>query len=125
MSKVVKKYQSDSEKKEIDYLINFTCQTSKFYGLPKVYKSNIIAKAIDEQNTEHIKIHEPEDLTLRPIVAGPNCPTKRFSTFIDKILKPLVLYINSYIRDSIHFLQKCSRMANDKIVLCTFDVKNL
>ena len=68
--------------KEIDYLVNFTCQTSNFYGLPKVHKSDIIAKAIEEQNSEYIKIHEPEDLTLCPIVTGPNCPTKRLSTLI-------------------------------------------
>ena len=54
-----------------------------------------------------------------------NCPTKRLSTFIDTIIKPLVLHIKSYIRDSIHFLQKCSRIANDRTVLCTFDVKSL
>ena len=69
MSELVKKYKSDLTKKEIDYLINFTCQTSNFYGLPKVHKSDIIAKAIEEQNSEYIKIHEPEDLTLRPIAA--------------------------------------------------------
>ena len=124
-SKLVKKYQSDLTKKEIDYLINFTCQTSTFYDLPKAHKSDIIAKAIEEQDSEYIKIHEPEDLTVRPIVAGPNCPTKRLSTFINTIIKPLVLHIKSYIRDSIHFLQKCSRMENDRTVLCTFDVKSL
>ena len=125
LSKLVKKYQGDLTKKEIDYLTKFMFKTSNFYRLPKVHKSDIITKAIEEQNSEYIKISEPEDLTLRPIVAGPNCPTKRLSTFIDTIIKPLVLHIKSYIRDSIHFLQKCSRIANDRTVLCTFDVKSL
>ena len=78
-----------------------------------------------EQNSEYIKILEPEDLTLRPIVAGPNCPTKRLSKFIDIIIEPLVIHVKSYIRDSIDFLQKCSRSANKKTILCTFDVKSL
>ena len=43
-----------------------------------------------EQNNEYIRVHEPEDLTLRPVLVGPNCPTKRLSTFIDTIIKPLV-----------------------------------
>ena len=125
LSKLVNKYQRDLTKKEIDYLTNFSCKTSNFYGLPKVHKSDVITKATEEQNSEYIRVHEPEDLTLRPIVASPNCPTKRLSTFIDTIIKPLVLHIKSYIRDSIHFLQKCSITANDKTVLCTFDVKSL
>ena len=78
-----------------------------------------------EQNDEYIKILKPEDLTLHPIVAGPNCPTKRLSKFIDIIIKPLVIHVKSYIRDSIDFLQKCSRSANEKTILCTFDVKSL
>ena len=127
LSKLVSKYQRDLTKKEIDYLTNFSCKTSNFYGLPKVHKPDVITKAIVEQNSEYMnqKIHEPEDLTVRFIVAGPNCPTKRLSTFIDTIIKPLVLHIKSYIEDSIHFLQKCSRTENDKTVLCTFDMKSL
>ena len=124
LSKLVKKYQGDLTKKEIDYLTKFMFKTSNFYGLPKVHKSDIITKAIEEQNSEYIKISEPGDLTPRPIVAGPNCPTKRLSTFIDTIIKPLVLHIKSYIRDSIHFLQKCSRIANDRTVLCMFSIFN-
>ena len=27
------------------------------------------------QCNEYIEIHEPDDLTMRPVVGGPNCPT--------------------------------------------------
>ena len=101
LSKLVNKYERELTKKEIDYLSNFIYKTSNFYGLPTVHKSDVIAKAIEEQNSAYIIVHEPEDLTLRPVVAGPNCPTNRLSTFIDTIIKPLVLHIKSYIRDSI------------------------
>ena len=120
LGKLVEKYKDDLMDKEIDYLTNFSYNTSNFYGLPKVHKSDIITQAIMEQNSEYIKILEPEDLTLRPIVAVPNCPTKRLTKFIDIIIKPLVIHVKSYIRDSIDFLQKCSRSANEKTILCTF-----
>ena len=120
LEKLVEKYKNNLTDKEIDYLTNFSYNTSNFYGLPKVHKSDIITQAIMEQNSEHTKILEPEDLTLRPIVAGPNCPTKHLSKFIDIIIKPLVIHVKSYIRDSTDFLQKCSRSANEKKFLCTF-----
>ena len=41
-----------------------------------VHKSKIIQEAIQVQNSEYIKLYEPSDLTLRPIVAGPNFPTR-------------------------------------------------
>ena len=45
------------------------------------------------------KIHEPSDLTLRPIVAGPNCPTRRLSNLVDILLKPFLIHIKSYIKE--------------------------
>ena len=108
LTKLVDKYQNSLTEKEVDYLTNFSYRTSNFYGLPKVHKSGIITKAIEEQNNEYIRIKEPEDLALRPIVAGPSCPKKRLSTFIDIIIKPLLVHVKSYIKDNVHFLQKCS-----------------
>ena len=40
--------------------------TSSFYRLPKVYKSK-----------------QPDDLTVRSIVGGPNCHTRPLSQLID------------------------------------------
>ena len=94
LTKLVDKYQNSLIKKEVDYLTNLSYRTSNLYGLPKVHKSGITTKAIEEQNNEYIRIKEP-DLTLRPIVAGPNCPTKHLSTFIDIIIKPLIVHVKS------------------------------
>ena len=125
LRKLVEKYKDDLMNKEIDYLTHFSYNTSNFYGLPEVHKSDIITLAIMEQNSEYIKILESEDLILHPIGAGLNCPNKHLSKFIDIIIKPLVIHVKSYIRDSIDFLQKCSRSVNEKTILCTFDVKSL
>ena len=53
--------------KEIDYLTIFNFNTSNFYGLQKVHKSNKIAEAVNTQHSECIRVFEPDDLTLRNI----------------------------------------------------------
>ena len=60
------------------------------------------------QNSECINIYEPSDLTLRPTVAGPNCPARRLSNLVDILLKPFLIQIKSYIKDNLDFLAKCS-----------------
>ena len=111
--------------KEKDYLVNFTHKTSNFYGLPKVHKSEIITEQIKLPNKEYITALEPRDLKLRPIAAGPNCPTERLSTLLDIILKPLVKHIRSYVRDSLDFLSKCSRATNEHTIPTIFYIKSL
>lgn len=39
------------------------------------------------QNKEYIELYEPDELTVRPIVGGPNRPKKSLSELIDIILK--------------------------------------
>ena len=80
--------------------------TSNFYGLPKIHKSTKIAEAIKNQNCDCINLLEPDDLKLRPVVAGPNCPTRPVSNLIDILIKPLLLHVKSYIKDNIDFLRK-------------------
>ena len=63
-----------------------------------------------------------KDLKLRPIVAGPNCPTKRLSTLLDITIKPMIKHVKSYVRDSLDFLNKCSRFSNQNTILATFDI---
>ena len=64
-------------------------------------------------------------ITLRPIVAGPNCPTRRLSNLVDKLLKPFLMHIKSYIKDNLDFLAKCSRENKCDTILTTFDVVGL
>ena len=108
-----------------DFLTNFSFATSNFYGLPKVQKSKIIQEAIQVQTSGHIKIYEPSVLTLRPIVASPNCPTRRLSNLVDILLKPFLIHIKNYIKDHLDFLAKCSREDKWDTILTTFDVVRL
>ena len=88
-------------------------------------KSKWIQNAIKEQQKEYVNIIEPSDLKLRPIVAGPICPTRPLSNLIDILLKPFLLHIKSYVKDNLDFLSKSSRENYEDNLLVMFDVVNL
>ena len=128
LNKIIKHcetYKNELTSDEIKYLTKFQMRTSNFYGLPKVHKSKIIKEAIKEQNSIYIECLEPQDLKLRPIVAGPNCPTRPLSNLIDKILKPLLVHVKSHVKDNINFLQECSRENSPETMLMTCDIISL
>ena len=91
--------------KEKDFLTNFQYRESQFYGLPKIHKSALIKEAINKQNSEYVICPDPEDLSFRPIVGGPNAPTQRLSNLLDVLLKPICQEIDSYVKDDIDFLR--------------------
>ena len=107
VKKLVPKYNGNLTDKETDYLINFKFRTSNFYGFPKLSKSKIIEEQTKLQNKEYVTTLEPQGLKLRPIVAGTHshCLTKRLSTMLYIIIKPLMTHVKSYIRDSLDFSQ--------------------
>ena len=113
LEKLVIKFRSSLLKEERDFRTKFSFSTSSFYGLPKVHKSKIIQEAIQVHNSEYIKIYEPPDLTLRPIVAGPNCPTRRLNSLGDILLKPFLIHIKSYIKDNLDFLENIPGKTNE------------
>ena len=125
LSEFAKRYEKVLTGKEKQFLTKFRFKTSNFYGLPKIHKSKKIAAAIEEQNKECINIVRPDDLKLRPIVAGPNCPTRPLSYLVDILIKPLLLHVKSYIKDSTDFLIKCNRETSQSTVLATFDITSL
>ena len=106
---LLKQHPNTLTDKEIDYLCNFETKISNLYGLPKVHKSDAINNAIRSSNTEYISILAPDDLTFRPIVAGPVCPTSRLSHIIDILIKPLQEVTKSYVRDDIDFLVQTTK----------------
>ncbi|XP_062571387.1 uncharacterized protein LOC134233429, partial [Saccostrea cucullata] len=111
--------------KEEDFLINFDFRESAFYGLPKIHKSKTIKEAIKIQNSAYVTCNDPEDLTFRPIVGGPNAPTQRLSHLMDILLKPLCLEVKSYVRDDLDFLRHLPENVSHNAKLITMDVTNL
>ena len=81
--------------------------TSNYYGFPKIHKSSLIQKVIKEQNNGVINIEELIDLKLGPIVGGSKCLIRILSNLIYILLKPFFKRINSYIKNSSDFLNKC------------------
>ena len=124
---LIGKHKTNFTDKEIDYLINFEIKCSNLYGLPKVHKSNQIKEAIKKCNSEYVDIKSSNDLTFRPIVAGPACSTSRLSEVIDILIKPLQEMTTSSIRDDIDFLSKIPRVIKNTqtSMLVTFDVESL
>ena len=49
ITKIIEKYKDNLTKKEKEYLISFSYNTSYFYGLPKIHKSKLIQNVIKEQ----------------------------------------------------------------------------
>ena len=72
IGELANKYESLLTKMEKFYLTNISFSTTNFYGLRKAHKSKQINEAIQQQKNEYTEISEPDDLTVRPIVGGPN-----------------------------------------------------
>jgi len=131
--KVIKKisslidHESNIPKDVCEYLTQFTVKSANIYGLPKIHKCATILQASKSQSTTCIDVLCPEDLTFRPIVAGPLCATHRLSKLIDYLLKPFTRYVKSFIRDDIDFLCKlpCDTQDIGSGHLTTFDAVSL
>ena len=110
---------------ERNYLLDFECKPSMFYGLPKIHKSKLINKECTQIDGEYLELLDPEDLTFRPIVAGPACETHRLSNLIDILLKPFISKIQSYVRDDIDFLKYVPKIVPHNTLLVSFDIVSL
>ena len=122
---LAKQFENDLTRKEYDYLTNFDHKPSNIYGLPKVHKCKEIIEKIALEPNECVTVDCPPSLTMRPIIAGPQCVTSRLSDFIDKILRPYLSKVKSYIRDDIDFLTKIPRIAEKTRRFLTFDISNM
>ena len=122
---ILKKHETELTEKEFDYLTNFECKSSNFYGLPKIHKNKTINEACKNSTSNYVELKPPENLSFRPIVAGPVCETHRLSNLVDILLQPYTKYIKSYIKDTKDFLQKIPENIEENSILVTFDVENL
>ena len=125
LNKFVKKYATDLTDNEIKYITNFEYKTSNLYCLPKIHKSEDIAEQIRIQQSELVTVTGPPDLKMRPIVAGPTCPTHRLSHLLDLILRPLVKKVKANVRDTSDILSRLPERLEEGHKLATFDIENL
>ena len=59
----------------------------------------------------------PNSLKERPIISAPNSPKQSLSSFLQKILPPLVPKLKSYNKDDRHFLKKLPTNLDPKLTL--------
>ena len=72
------------------------------------------------------KIHKPNN-PGRPIVSACSCPTELISSYLDRIMTPIVKSLPSYIKDSTHALQifrDFNFSGKDKLIF-TMDITSL
>lgn len=130
MTKIKKfavKFSSCLTYKERIFITNFNNITTNIYGVPKIHKSKQIKEAVSKANDTYLQI-KVDDLTFRKINGGTNSPTSRLSTLLDKILKPFLCKVPSYIKDSTDFLNKLERFDKNKlkdVILVTIDVVDM
>jgi hypothetical protein len=92
----------------LKYLKPTTWRTSRFYMLPKIHKPT----------------RPPPG---RPIISGNGCPTERISQFVDHFLKPCVLNVKSYLKDTTHLLNLLREVGTlpPNSIIFTMDVTSL
>ena len=95
MKKIIKLDKNNKPlltKKENLYIPNISFSASNYTDL-RVHKSKQINVAIQQQNIEYMQIHDPDYLTVTPIIDRSNYPTRPFSQFINIIVKPPLMHI--------------------------------
>ena len=75
--------------------------------------------------SEYNEVHQPENLKIRPIVAGPTCVMNYLNNFLDILLKPFQNHVKSYVKNSVDFLNKLPKRSHEKEVLITFDITSM
>ena len=90
----------------ITFITPRNCRTPLFYLLPKIHKKN-----------------NPG----RPIVSACDSPTEKMSMYLDSFLQPLAQKVDSYIKDTTHFLSNLSQLGqlDTNSLLVTIDVVSL
>ena len=98
---------------------------SQFYILPKIHKCRSILDHISTNHEEYVHIPFPTDLKGRPICGDVNSVTHGLSRLMDKILKPLVPNLKTFIKDEYDFLRKFPKTipTNTRVICC--DVTSL
>ena len=126
LRKLVDKYSSNLTKKEKEYVLNNTWKTSEFYCTIKTHKCKSLQEAIlQNDNDTIINVLKPNDLKGRPTVAGRNSPAQALSSLIEKILKPIVPCLTTYVKDDWHFIKQLPTTLNYEATLYSCDTESL
>ena len=92
----------------LEYFLVNNPKLGRFYLLPKIHK-------------------RLNSVPGRPVISNSGFFTENISEFLDHHLQPLAKQVNSYIKDTNHFLQKLNGLDSlpQDAILCTVDVVGL
>ena len=102
------RFRGDLSNDTLNYFFVDDPKFSRFYLLPKIHK----------------RLH---NVPGRPVISNCGFYTENISSFLDYHLQPLVQKVKSYIKDTIHFLNKIKKLGSlpDGAILCTIDAVGL
>jgi hypothetical protein len=97
------------------------------HGNVETLPSTCINEKYKNSNSTYISIECPEDLKIRPIVAGPACKTHRISYLLDLLLKPYtgIVKVPNYLRDTMNFLNSLPDVIKPESILVSFDATHI
>ena len=98
---------------------------SHFYVLPKIHKSKDILTQINVNPMEYMQMPFPKDLKGRPINGDVKSVTQGISKMVEKILKPLVPHLKTFIKDEFDFIRKLPREVPTDFYAVSCDVTSL
>ena len=100
--------RGDLSADNLEYFFNKDPKFARFYLLPKIRK----------------RLH---NVPGRPVISNCGYYTENISSFLDYHLKPLAKKVESYIKDTNHFLKKLKELGSlpKNAILCTIDVVGL
>ena len=85
--------------------------------MPKINKCQEILEEIEKSNEIRIQMKPLNSLKGRLIKAGPNSPTQRLSSLLEKILTPLVPNLKSCVKDDRDILKKITEKFRPKLYI--------
>ena len=92
----------------------------------KTHQCKSIQEAILQNDSDTtIDVLRPDDLKGRPIVVGPNNITQALSSLIEKILKPIVPCLTSYVKDDRHFIKQLPKTLKYEATIYSCDIESL
>ena len=102
------RFRGDLSNDTLNYFFVDDPKFTRFYLLPKIHK----------------RLH---NVPGRPLISNCGFYTENISSFLDYHLRPLVQKVKSYIKDTIHFLNKIKKLGSlpDGAILCTMDTVGL
>ena len=100
--------RGDLSADNLEHFFNKDPKFARFYLLPKIHK----------------RLH---NVPGRPVISNCDCYTENISSVLGHQLQPLVKKVESYIKDTNHYLKKLQELGSlpENAILCTIDVVGL